>query len=88
MVAYSRDDFNLTETLYRVLIPMEDNMLAEATCEMSFDGNGWEMIRNRALKRIMQYDSTVKLWNATRKGHPLFQKLPHTIYYGSNQKAL
>ena len=86
MVAFAREDFSLTETLYRILIPMEDNMHAEATCEMSYEGNGWEMIRNRALRRVMEYDSTVKLWNATRKGHPLYQQLPHTIYYGNNSE--
>lgn len=59
-------------------------MAAETTCEMSFNGNGWERIRNSVLRRVMEYDSTIKLWDATRKGHPLFQKLPHTICYGND----
>ena len=45
------------------------------------DGNGWERIRNCTVKRLMEFDSTVKLWSATKKGHPLHQPLPHTIYY-------
>ena len=31
----------------------------------------------------MQYDSTIKLWDATRKTSTLYQNLPHTIFYGN-----
>lgn len=85
MVAFSSDDFHLTETLYRILIPTESNMQAE-TCVMSYEGDGWERIRNSTLRRVMAYDSTIKLWNASRRGHPLFQQLPHTIYYGNDSE--
>ena len=85
MVAHAREDFILTETLYQVLIPTVNNMYTDITCEMSIEGNGWERIRNAALNRIMQFDSTVKLWNATKRKHPLFQQLPHTIFYGTTE---
>ena len=84
MVAYSNEDFYLTETLYRVLIPMVDNIHAETTCAMSSENGGWERIRNSILKRVMEYDSTIKLWNASKRRHPLFQQLPHTIFYGND----
>ena len=82
MVAYSCDDFYLTDTLYRVFIPTVDNMFAETACRLTGDDSGWERIRNGTIKRIMQFDSTIKLWDATRRRHPLFQQLPHTIFHG------
>ena len=84
MVAYSNEDFYLTDTLYRVLIPTADNLLTDATCENSHEGLGWERIRNCTMKRVMEYDSTVKLWNAAKKRPPLYQQLPHTIFYGND----
>ena len=86
MVAQSNEDFILTETLYRVLIPTTDNLYAETTSKMSCGNNGWERIRNSTLRRVMEFDSTIKLWNATRRGHPLFQQLPHTIFYGKDSE--
>lgn len=86
MVAQSNEDFILTETLYRVLIPTMDNVYAETTSKMSCGSNGWERIRNSTLRRIMEYDSTVKLWNATKRGNPLYQQLPHTIFYGKDSE--
>ena len=77
------DDFEYHETSYRVLVPLCDNIQAEVTCKDSFGGNGWERIRNSVLENCMQYDSTVKLWNAARKTSTLFQNLPHTIFYGN-----
>ena len=35
MIAYSKDDFFRTDTLYRCLIPMADNMHAETTVVVS-----------------------------------------------------
>ena len=35
----------------------------------------------------MQYDATIKIWSATRRHHPLFQQLPHTIYYGDDSNS-
>ena len=86
MVAQSNEDFILTETLYRVLIPTTDNLYAETTSKVSCGDNGWERIRNSTLRRIMEYDSTVKLWSTTKRGHPLFQQLPHTIFYGKDSE--
>ena len=86
MVAQSNEDFILTESLYRILIPTNDNLYAETTSKMSCGSNGWERVRNSALRRVMEYDSTVKLWNATKRGHPLYQKLPHTIFYGKDSE--
>ena len=77
------DDFEYHETSYRVLIPLCDNIQAEVMCKNSVEGNGWERIRNTVLENCMQYDSTVKLWNAARKTSALFQNLPHTIFYGN-----
>ena len=77
------DDFEYFETSYRVLIPIVGNLQADITCKNSVGGNGWERIRNSVLKSCMQYDSTVKLWNAARKTSNLFQNLPHTIFYGT-----
>ena len=78
---FAKDSFCFNETLYKILIPTNDNMSSELTCKRSICGNGWERIRNCVVKRTMEYDSTVKLWSATQKGHPLHQPLPHTIYY-------
>ena len=86
MVTYISDDFYYVETLYRVLIPTVDNMFAETASRMSEHGEGWERIRNSTINRVMQYDSTVKLWDATRRRHPLFQQLPHTIYHGNDSE--
>ena len=77
------DDFEYFETSYRVLIPLVGNIQADLTCKNSVGGNGWERIRNCVLKSCMQFDSTVKLWNAARKTSTLFQNLPHTIFYGT-----
>ena len=74
-------NFNFFETHYKVLIPLNDNMMAETASKMSIEGNGWERIRNSVVESVMQYDSTVKLWDATRRDSTLFQPLPHTIYY-------
>ena len=79
--AFMKENFCFTETLYKVLIPTNKNMSTEVTSKLSTYGNGWERIRNQTVKRLMEYDSTVKLWTATRKSHPMHQPLPHTIYY-------
>ncbi len=79
--AFMKESFCFTETLYKVLIPTNENMNTEIASKFSTYGNGWERIRNQTVKRLMEYDSTVKLWTATRKGHPMHQPLPHTIYY-------
>ena len=86
LIAYSREDFYLTDTLYRVLIPTVDNIFAETACKLVGNGDGWERIRNGTVKRLMQFDSTVKLWDATRRRHPLFQQLPHTIFHGTDSE--
>ena len=74
-------EFNFFETLYKVLVPLNDNITAETTSKVSVEGNGWERIRNSVVDCCMQFDSTVKLWDATRKDSTLYQRLPHTIYY-------
>ena len=79
-----KEEFHFVETLYRVLIPANDNMFAETASKMSIAGSGFERIRNATIKRVMEYDSTVKLWDATKRLHPLHQQLPHTIFYGDN----
>ena len=87
MSASCCEDFSLTETLYRTLIPINDNMhadFAEKACRLVGVDEGWEKVRNSVVRRVMQFDSTIKLWDATRRHHPLYQKLPHTIYYGEN----
>ena len=84
MTAHSKDDFFIADTLYRVLILAGDNLFSRISSELSHDGFGWEKIRNNALNRIMQYDSTVKLWSAVRRRHPLHQPLPHTLLYGND----
>ena len=83
LVKASGDDFEYFETSYRVLVPLMDNIQAEVTSRNSFEGNGWERIRNAVLDSCMQYDSTIKLWDATRKTSTLYQNLPHTIFYGN-----
>ena len=77
------DDFEYFETSYRVLVPLVDNIQAEVTSRNSVGGNGWERIRNSVLDSCMNYDSTIKLWDATRKTSTLYQNLPHTIFYGN-----
>ena len=79
----SSDDFEYFETSYRVLVPLSGNIQAEVTCKNSSGDEGWERIRNSVLKCCMQYDSTVKLWNAARKTSALYQNLPHSIFYGN-----
>ena len=82
----SNPEFVFTETLYKVLVPMNSNINAETNSKMSMNGYGWERIRNSVVDTCMKYDSTVRLWDATRKESPLFQKLPHTIYYEDNDQ--
>ena len=82
--AFIEGEFCYTDTLYKVVIPLCDNIFAEATSKCSTGGNGWQRIRDATLKRIMEYDSTIKIWDATRRHHPLFQDLPHTIFYEPN----
>ena len=82
--AYVDGEFCYTDTLYKVVIPLCDNMIAEANSKSSDGESGWQRIRESTLKRVMEYDSTVKLWDASRRYHPLFQDLPHTIFYEPN----
>ena len=79
------EEFSYTETLYRVVIPCCDNMYAEAASSLSIGENtGWQRIRDATLKRIMEFDSTMKLWDTTRKNSPLVQMMPHTIFHDFN----
>ena len=82
----SNPEFVFTETFYKILIPMSTNISAETNSRMSMNGYGWERIRNVVVENTMKFDSTVKLWEATRKNSALFQKLPHTIYYEDNDQ--
>ena len=84
---FSKDDFYFTETLYRVLIPICDDLYAETACKQNGMDEGWERVRDAVVKRMMQYDGTTKLWSATRRHHPLYQQLPHTIYYGDESQS-
>ena len=76
-------EFEYHETFYRVLVPLGDNIQSEVLSRNSTGGNGWERIRNCVLESCMQFDSTVKLWSATKKSSTLYQDMPHTIFYGS-----
>ena len=70
-----------------MLIPVCDDMYTEAACKLNEMDEGWERIRDAVIKRLMQYDGTIKLWSATRRHHPLFQKLPHTLFYGDDSQS-
>ena len=84
---FSEGEFCFFETLYQILIPITSNMIAETTETTRWGDKGWERIRNDTIRRTLEFDSTVKLWDVNRKGHPLFQKLPHSIMHDdkSNQ---
>ena len=83
LLAASGAEFEFHETFYRVLVPLGSNIQSEVLSRNSVGGNGWERIRNCVLESCMQFDSTIKLWSATRKTSTLYQDLPHTIFYGS-----
>lgn len=83
LLSASGTEFEYRETFYRVLVPLGENMQAEVLSRNSVGGNGWERIRNCVLESCMQFDSTVKLWSASRKSSTLYQDMPHTIFYGS-----
>ena len=83
LVTASGSEFEYHETFYKVLIPLGENIQSEVLSRNSTGGNGWERIRNCVLESCMQFDSTVKLWSATKKTSTLYQDMPHTIFYGS-----
>ena len=77
-------DFSWTETLFKVLVSMESCMRADLNSKMSVNHGGWEKMRNNVVECCLRFDSTIKLWDATRKESTLFQELPHTIFYEGN----
>ena len=68
-------DFSWTETLFKVLVSMESCMRADLNSKMSVNHGGWEKMRNNVVECCLRFDSTIKLWDATRKESTLFQEL-------------
>ena len=78
---FAKEEFSYYETLYRVLLPITSNMTAETAITTENGDQGWERIRNTTIRRVMEFDSTIKLWDVNRRLHPLYQKLPHSIMH-------
>ena len=81
---FAKDEFSYYETLYRVLLPITSNMAAETAITTDNGDQGWERIRNITIRRVMEYDSTIKLWDVNKRLHPLYQKLPHSIMHNGS----
>ena len=72
------NEFFFSETLYQITAPKinrEDINLAE-NLATGIKMEPWDLVREKFLKTMANYQTSVKLWDCQKKGGPLDQKYP------------